>query len=237
VNEAGNRDTPQVGKTPNRGEGRAKRWEWLDRPVTLWALTTIAVGLMGFLYSNYSACRVAQSADEDKLMRLVYEMAGRGQRIIDVWPADKDSQNYREEMLRKAVDPDQTYVFIEFKSKLPMELRFEAQRLMAKWGLWETTIIKLGDRSGGGTDDNQADGGAEGTDGGRAVDKISDSLKFTSEYATLPQDAAAIESINKRVNQLKVDSDDAITMANNGLIEPSTCVGRAFWLSSGLSLT
>jgi hypothetical protein len=35
-------------------ESHRRHWEWINTPIAIWILTTIAAGIVGYLYTNYS---------------------------------------------------------------------------------------------------------------------------------------------------------------------------------------
>src|SRR5215204_2059439 len=54
-----------------------RNWSWVNRPITLWLLSTIAVGFLTFTYSQYSACRASLAVDSSRFARLSDELAFR----------------------------------------------------------------------------------------------------------------------------------------------------------------
>jgi hypothetical protein len=54
-----------------------RRWSWVNRPITLWLLSTVAVGILTFTYSQYSACRASLATDSSRFARLSEELVLR----------------------------------------------------------------------------------------------------------------------------------------------------------------
>lgn len=67
-------------------EARARRWSWgwVNRPITLWALSTIAVGVLSFTYTQFSTCRARVDTDSARYMRLVEELSFRSGAIYGI---------------------------------------------------------------------------------------------------------------------------------------------------------
>jgi len=51
-------------------EARTHRWSWgwVNKPITLWALSTIAVGVLSFTYTQFSTCRARVDTDSARYM-------------------------------------------------------------------------------------------------------------------------------------------------------------------------
>ncbi len=56
---------------------RKWNWEWVNRPITLWALSSIAVGIISFFVTQASKCTEALGADRAPYVRLMTELNGR----------------------------------------------------------------------------------------------------------------------------------------------------------------
>ena len=52
--EAELRAAEQNAEAAERGR---RNWSWVNRPITLWLLSTVAVGILTFTYSQYQALR------------------------------------------------------------------------------------------------------------------------------------------------------------------------------------
>src|SRR5215216_3104205 len=92
-----------------------RNWSWVNRPITLWLLSTVAVGILTFTYSQYSACRASLAADSSRFARVSEELAARvagiyGLTLVNNVPVS----NYL-----LILDPERHYLFSEFKGRLP----------------------------------------------------------------------------------------------------------------------
>lgn len=112
------------------------RWDWLNMPFTIWLLSTVAVGLVAFSFSNYSACRVAQQNDNERLVRIVDEIKFRAVNLTVHMPqsgAIPKPKNLTLDEIHSAFDPDVNYGFVEFKGMWSDQLSMELTRLLVKW--------------------------------------------------------------------------------------------------------
>jgi hypothetical protein len=110
--------------------GRAWRnWSWVNRPITLWLLSTVAVGILSFAYAQYSACRSSFATDSSRFARLSKELVLR---IGGVYGA-AISDNATAGFYLFVLDPDRQFLFTEFKGRLPNELAAEVKQLLGKW--------------------------------------------------------------------------------------------------------
>jgi hypothetical protein len=112
-------------------EARAHRWSWgwVNRPITLWVLSTIAVGVLSFTYTQFSSCRERVDTDSARYFRLVEELSFRSGAIYGTAHGADTSMA----AVISVLDPGQTFLFREFKDRLPNELVAEARQLLRKW--------------------------------------------------------------------------------------------------------
>jgi hypothetical protein len=115
-------------------------WEWLNRPITLWLLSTFAVGLIAFSFSNYSACRSAQYADNERLVRLIGEIRFRADNLDRIAGAPPEGGPWvvtasSLAAIHDAFDPNVNFALVEFKGMWPYQLSFELARLLRKWNV------------------------------------------------------------------------------------------------------
>ena len=68
--------TPPSRKRTAAARGR-RNWSWVNRPITLWLLSTVAVGVLSFTYSQYSACRASFAINSSRFARLSEELVFR----------------------------------------------------------------------------------------------------------------------------------------------------------------
>ena len=106
-----------------------RNWSWVNRPITLWLLSTVAVGVLSFTYSQYSACRSSFAIDSSRFARLSEELMFRVGGISGVALAN----NVQAGPYLFVLDPDRQFLFTEFKGRLPNELVAEVKQLLRKW--------------------------------------------------------------------------------------------------------
>lgn len=118
----------------DRRTRRVGRWDWLNKPFTLWSLSTVVVGLFTFMYSNYSACRSALNTETNELHRIAQEISyRRSQFLRPNDPIDASADGMA--ALRRALDPELSYGRSEFKGKWSDELATEGETFLDKWRL------------------------------------------------------------------------------------------------------
>ncbi|MGE5538543.1 MAG: hypothetical protein ACM30I_07980 [Gemmatimonas sp.] len=127
-------------------EERFGRWAWINKPITIWILTTVAVGLLSFCYTNYSSCRTSLQTDNDRLDRLEAELTYRAGVLVGVVSSYASSTKEgteddtaeeriaeRSTTLAVSMDPSVSYHFEEFRGKFPDEIAYEAGRIVSRW--------------------------------------------------------------------------------------------------------
>ncbi len=117
-------------KAESAARGR-RNWSWVNRPITLWLLSTVAVGILTFTYSQYSACRASLATDSSRFARLSEELVFRVGGISGVALRN----NVQADAYLFVLDPDRQFLFSEFKGRLPNELVAEVKQLLRKWHL------------------------------------------------------------------------------------------------------
>ncbi len=122
------------------GRTRAGRlgWGWVNKPITLWALSTVAVGLLSFVYSHFTDCTRRLETDIARYERLFSELATRTSTLYGI-VYQQDAPPTAGLMM--ALDPGQTYVYAEFKDKSVIEISEEARLIFRRWhpfeyGMW-----------------------------------------------------------------------------------------------------
>jgi hypothetical protein len=106
------------------------RWDWVNKPITLWALSTIAVGLISFSYTRLNTCITSLETDNSRFTRLMQEL---GRRIGTVYGATLNGPFTSPSVLAETLDPDRHYQFSEFKGRLPSDIVGEEVQLLLKW--------------------------------------------------------------------------------------------------------
>ena len=106
-----------------------RNWSWVNRPITLWLLSTVAVGVLSFTYAQYSACRSSLAIDSSRFARLSEELVFRVGGIYGVTLAN----NVQASTYLLVLDPDRHFLFSEFKGRVPNELAAEVKQLLRKW--------------------------------------------------------------------------------------------------------
>lgn len=125
-------------------EARARRWSWgwVNKPITLWTLSTIAVGVLSFTYTQLSACQTRVNTDSARYLRLVEELSYRSGAIYGT-ARGADTNIVA---VVSVLDPGQTFLFTEFKDRLPNELVAEARQLLRKWHPQELSAYEVASR-------------------------------------------------------------------------------------------
>jgi hypothetical protein len=117
-------------------ESHRRHWEWINTPIAIWILTTIAAGTVGYLYTNYSVCRTAQSADDNTISRIVLEATARSDHVLKLY---KDNKYIVDDnlvsQLKDYLTTDKGYALREFKEKSVLELGVDADVIRKKWHL------------------------------------------------------------------------------------------------------
>jgi hypothetical protein len=140
--EAELRSAEQEAEAAARGR---RNWSWLNRPITLWLLSTVAVGILTFTYSQYSACRASLATDSSRFARLSEELVFRVGSIYGLTLAnDVQASSYL-----LILDPDRHFLFSEFKGRVPNELVAEVKHLLRKWHPSGVAEIAAADRRSG----------------------------------------------------------------------------------------
>jgi hypothetical protein len=117
-------------------ESHGRHWEWTNTPIGIWILTTIAAGTVGYMYTNYSVCRTAQSSDDDTITRIVVEASLRSQHILTLLESNKgivDDQLISK--LDKYLNENNEFVLRKFKQKSAVELDMDTYSIYKKWGI------------------------------------------------------------------------------------------------------
>ena len=109
--------------------GRGWRsWTWINRPITIWILSTVAVGVLSFTYTQFSTCHSSLETDSSRFARLMKELNFRVGAVYGVAQAGPSAKAFL-----IVLDPDQQFLFTEFRNRLPNELVAEARQLLRKW--------------------------------------------------------------------------------------------------------
>ena len=140
--EAELRAAEQEAEAAARGR---RNWSWVNRPITLWLLSTVAVGILTFTYSQYSACRASLATDSSRFARLSEELAARVAGIYGLTLVN----NVQTGSYLLFLDPDRHYLFSEFKGRLPNELVAEVKYLLRKWHPSGVAELAAADRRSG----------------------------------------------------------------------------------------
>lgn len=114
----------------------------LNKPFTIWSLTTIVAGLIAFLYSNYSTCELARASDNEYLARLEEEISHRYYVISDIFRPfgiySEESPPAIEDLRAAALRLIKTrdyYAAAEFKEKSLDELLTNLDIRYKKWNV------------------------------------------------------------------------------------------------------
>ena len=147
--EAELRSAEQEAEAAARGR---RNWSWLNRPITLWLLSTVAVGILTFTYSQYSACRASLAIDSSRFAHLSEELVLRVGGIYGVTLNDDVPAS----AYLPVLDPDRHFLFREFKGRLPNELVAEIKQLLRKWHPSGVAEVVAADRRSGSYPESKA---------------------------------------------------------------------------------
>jgi hypothetical protein len=131
------KDLPHAHTAPNTV------WEILNKPLTLWLLTSVLISLMGFSYTSYNACRTSLLESEQRLMKLYgefYVRTARLKHIVDNAKTASDEKILT--YINEALNPDKTFVFLEFKGRTLYDLHAQIYFLENRWGIYQTRMVK-----------------------------------------------------------------------------------------------
>lgn len=197
-------------------------WEWLNKPISIWLLTSIAAGLIGYLYTNYSSCRASQNADNELLSRLAYELNGRRTIIDNAWLRSEGDAEKKRTYVAERLNVDRYYVFVELKNQSTEALGHEAQRILEKWSIWNESILSEEE-----TDKNRVDKT-------RVVAAGMNTIKEFERLAhmfTMKEGAEASlnDWIFRTLNSARTAGVRLRKLVEKPVIGPSACTSRAFW--------
>lgn len=113
-----------------------KVWVFLNTPFGLWFLTTIAVGMLTWSYSQWQASQICEKENEQQLRQLYLEVAGRVEALDTLATAASDKRKFYE-ALPVLDDPKAFYgvsfgIFPEYQGRSMRSLLFELQGLVEK---------------------------------------------------------------------------------------------------------
>ena len=109
------------------------RFGWLNKPFTLWFLSSVILGLIAFSYKNYSTCRTDLSKDEEEFRLNVYELNQRWSSLdsdLRKWPAGSNEQF---EIVKRYLDRSAYFFSVETKDKNRRDLALTIERVTRKW--------------------------------------------------------------------------------------------------------
>jgi hypothetical protein len=208
------------------------KWDWLNKPIGLWLVTSFSLSIFGYLYTNYSSCRAAQAADDEMISRIVQELAERRSRLSSAILLNDNNVDQRRTALEKALEPDRYYSFSEFKGQPSEALGFQLRRLMRRWNVWMPDARKDREALNLDTVGDRSKGDAAGS---RFVLHLIDetnrferwSRYFVNRLGGEPKFVEG-ELWRARDASPKVEAG-AQRQAEIGFITPSACISRTFW--------
>jgi hypothetical protein len=186
-------------------ESRRWRWGWINTPIAIWTLTTIAAGTVGYLYTNYSVCRTGQFADDNMMNLIVTEAGVRTQRILKIVKHNKHiiDDSLISQLKEYLNNNDKTYVFSEFKGKSVGELVTDADRIQKKWKI-----------------------GKDGAINYYVLDPLEELYSEVTGHSL--GYAPDKETIGEDIEKLSI-ADEMTADVSEHYIEPSVCVKKALW--------
>jgi hypothetical protein len=117
--------------------------ELLNKPFTLWILSTFLIGIFSFIYSNYTACQTQRAADNARLLQFAQEVIGREEGLMTLFltnglTTNEDKVALMQQLAKRWVNSKDNFVMAEFKDYSPEALKNAIELLMAKWDMSST---------------------------------------------------------------------------------------------------
>ena len=223
----------QKAEAADRGR---RNWSWVNRPITLWLLSTVAVGILTFTYSQYSACRASLAIDSSRFARLSEELVARVGGIYGLTLMD----NVQTGSYLLVLDPDRHFLFSEFKGRLPNELVAEVKQLLRKWHPSGVAELAAADRRSGSYPKSNAEPGF--TPATTIAEFVRQLLTEPDDifglvdgwivmHRNLPQanNPESVAAIRDWARTLGVKALPYFDNSRERLGSTSTCFKRAFW--------
>jgi hypothetical protein len=125
-----------------KAEKKDKLLSWVNQPVTLWCLSTIAIGALGFAYTNYSSCKRAQSgalerinSDGEEIAMRIARAKGVSRQFIETYNTSMSSDSLRKlvQTLASSLTPESTYYLQQFRQRTPMEIGRDVIKIAERW--------------------------------------------------------------------------------------------------------
>jgi hypothetical protein len=129
-----------------------RKWNlaWVNKPITLWILTTCAVGLLGFIYTNYDTCLKEKSADTELIRsnneEIISRIVGARQSADNFVKSFKTSKEYWQtvqavETLTTSLEPANSYRNSKYKDIWADEIANQVITIENAWN-YETGIAR-----------------------------------------------------------------------------------------------
>lgn len=194
------------------------KFSGLNQPISIWFLSTIAIGLMTFSYTNYSSCRINFDNDRERLSKIIVEANYRKDRIENMFPKKFKDENDLE-TAKRTIDPTNNFAISAFKGIYTIEIQSELANISKKWNLKDETW--KGQKANFIPIDLVQ----------KQVDAIYAVEFFTRFYGYKPSGPNADENeiIQRYVNELKGQSGMTSDYWKAGWVSPPICIQRAIW--------
>ncbi|TIQ28751.1 MAG: hypothetical protein E5X48_31070 [Mesorhizobium sp.] len=117
----------------NSGKSKEGRFDWINKPIVLWFLSSVVIGLIAFSFRNYSACRADIANDEDELRRNAFELNQRWAELdndLRKWPSGSIEQL---EIVKRYLDRSAYFYSAETRNKDAKDLGNAIERVVRKW--------------------------------------------------------------------------------------------------------
>jgi hypothetical protein len=111
---------------------RQAAWNFLNQPIIANSAAVILVAIFGFAFTNYYQCKAQSLADSIKLDELFNEVLYRHTKLLGAINAN-ELQPDRFDHIKRALNPETTFFFLENKGKAEREIRDVIASVVYKW--------------------------------------------------------------------------------------------------------
>jgi hypothetical protein len=123
------------------GQKKSRLAALLNAPFTLWVFSALALGFLSYCFNNYSTCVNLQRTDNRQISKLFFEIHFRRDKISFLSNMGDSFESLQAATRR--LDPEETYVFADFKEKKLVEIAFDLHTVISRWNLVSGTTAKM----------------------------------------------------------------------------------------------
>jgi hypothetical protein len=139
--------SPVEGEKPRaKKHKKSAIWTIANAPITLWLLSTVAVGVISATVTEQSTCNRDFERDALEFKKLSDEIPGRNRLLYKRLP-DASSEDEYNQIIEKFIDGELFYVYSDYKGKTIKELSLMrtmlAKKLTPKWSGHPLAVCKV----------------------------------------------------------------------------------------------